>query len=194
MSTAVTLLLAAMLLVPTAQNVWADEPAITPDSPRLLDQPLTSQASKDSIKTLLAQPPFKNKETVTRYRFGEDEPARQNQNDGKTPDWLKALVSLFDSQRFGFLANLIEVLLGRRDRGRRLADLALPRLVAGVRQPSTTDKPPGCACRAATRFRPGVESRNPARRHCSQRRKSLAGQPARRPRVAVSRSAQPPAA
>ena len=111
MSTAVTLLLAAMLLVPTAQNVWADEPAITPDSPRLLDQPLTSQASKDSIKTLLAQPPFKNKETVTRYRFGEDETARQNPNDGKTPDWLKALVSLFDSQRFGFLANLIEVLL-----------------------------------------------------------------------------------
>jgi hypothetical protein len=61
MSTAVTLLLAAMMLVPAAQNVWADEPAITPDSPRLLDQPLTSQASKDSIKTLLAQPPFKNK-------------------------------------------------------------------------------------------------------------------------------------
>jgi hypothetical protein len=111
MSTAVTLLLAAMLLVPTAQNVWADEPAITPDSPRLLDQPLTSQASKDSIKTLLAQPPFKNKETVTRYRFGEDEPSRQTQGDGKTPDWLKALVNLFDSQRFGFLANLIEVLL-----------------------------------------------------------------------------------
>ncbi|MHC8375856.1 DUF4129 domain-containing protein [Pseudomonas sp. MDT1-16] len=110
-TTAVTLLLAAILLVPAAPNVWADEPVITPDSPRLLDQPLTSQASKDSIKKILDQPPFKNKETVTRYRFGEDKPDTQTPDDGKTPEWLKALASLFDSQRFGFLATLIEGLL-----------------------------------------------------------------------------------
>ncbi|MGV8889414.1 MAG: DUF4129 domain-containing protein [Pseudomonas sp.] len=110
-TTAVTLLLAAILLVPAAPYVWADEPAITPDSPRLLDQPLTSQASKDSIKKILDQPPFKNKETVTRYRFGEDQPDTQTPDDGKTPEWLKALASLFDSQRFGFLATLIEGLL-----------------------------------------------------------------------------------
>ncbi|MFJ7282953.1 DUF4129 domain-containing protein [Pseudomonas sp. NPDC099000] len=110
-TTAVTLLLAAFLLLPTAQNVWADEPVITPDSPRLLDQPLTSQDSRDSIKKILDQPPFKNKETVTRYRFGEDRPNTKTPDDGKTAEWLKALASLLDSQRFTFLANLIEVLL-----------------------------------------------------------------------------------
>jgi hypothetical protein len=44
----------------------------TPGGPRLLNQPLTSQASHDSIKALLEQPPFKNKESVTRYRLGDD--------------------------------------------------------------------------------------------------------------------------
>jgi hypothetical protein len=93
------------------QTVWAAEPLISPDSPRLLDQPLTSQASKDSIKTLLEQPPFKNKESVTRYRFGEDKSADTTSGDSKTPQWLEALLKLLDNQRFGFLANLIEVLL-----------------------------------------------------------------------------------
>ncbi|UVL39265.1 DUF4129 domain-containing protein [Pseudomonas sp. B21-040] len=110
-STIVPLLLAAILIIPTVQTVWAAEPLISPDSPRLLDQPLTSQASKDSIKTLLEQPPFKNKESVTRYRFGEDKSADTTSGDSKTPQWLEALLKLLDNQRFGFLANLIEVLL-----------------------------------------------------------------------------------
>jgi hypothetical protein len=105
------LLLAALLLMPTSQNAWAAEPVITPESPRLLEQPLTSQASRDSIKALLDQPPFKNKETVTRYRFGEDKASAETSDDGKMPDWLKALFKLFDSQRFGALATLIEALL-----------------------------------------------------------------------------------
>ena len=110
-SAAVTLLLAAFLLMPTGQNLWAAEPAIAPDSARLLDQPLTSQASRDSIKAILDQPPFKNKETVTRYRFGEDKPSAETSDDGKAPEWLKALFKLLDNQRFGALATLIEVLL-----------------------------------------------------------------------------------
>ncbi|MHC8357803.1 DUF4129 domain-containing protein [Pseudomonas sp. LB3P81] len=110
-SAAVTLLLAAFLLMPTGQNVWAAEPAISPDSPRLLDQSLTSQASRDSIKAILDQPPFKNKETVTRYRFGEDKPSAETSGDGKAPEWLKALLKLLDNQRFGALATLIEGLL-----------------------------------------------------------------------------------
>ncbi|VVN99514.1 DUF4129 domain-containing protein [Pseudomonas fluorescens] len=92
-SVAVTLLLAALLLVPAAQSTWAAEPDISPDSPRLLDQPLTSQASRDTIKTILDQPPFKNKETVTRYRFGEDTPTAPPDGD-RTPDWLTALLNL----------------------------------------------------------------------------------------------------
>lgn len=110
-ATALTLLLAAIVLVSGAQDVWATEPVITPDSPRLLNQPLTSQASKDSVRAILDKPPFKNKETVTRYQFGEDKPETKTPDDGKTPNWLEALLALLDSQRFSFLANLIELLL-----------------------------------------------------------------------------------
>ena len=106
-----TVLLAAILMMPTAQNVWAAEPVISPDSPRLLKQPLTSQASRDSIKAILDQPPFKNKETVTRYRFGEDKAAIEPRDNDNMPQWLKALMKLFDTQRFGALADLIEALL-----------------------------------------------------------------------------------
>ncbi|MBK5397256.1 DUF4129 domain-containing protein [Pseudomonas sp. TH39(2020)] len=110
-SAAVTLLLAAFLLIPTAHTVWAAEPVISPDSPRLLDQPLTSQASRDSIKAILDQPPFKNKESVTRYRFGEDQPAADTTDDDQTPEWLEALLKLLDNQRFDAAATLIEVVL-----------------------------------------------------------------------------------
>ena len=106
-----TVLLAAILMMPTAQNVWAAEPVISPDSPHLLKQPLTSQASRDSIKAILDQPPFKNKETVTRYRFGEDKAAVAPRDNDNMPQWLKALMKLFDTQRFGALADLIEALL-----------------------------------------------------------------------------------
>ncbi|CAN7665238.1 DUF4129 domain-containing protein [Pseudomonas sp. LjRoot277] len=110
-SAAVTLLLAAFLLMPTAQTVWAAEPVISPDSPRLLDQPLTSQASRDSIKAILDQPPFKNKESVTRYRFGEDKPATDTADDDPTTEWLEALLKLLDNQHFGTVASLIEIVL-----------------------------------------------------------------------------------
>lgn len=107
----VALLLTIMLAMPNAQHAWAAESAMTPDSPRLLEQPLTSQASRDSIKAILEHPPFKNRETVTRYRFGEEQATRESQSDDRTPEWLKALLKLFDSQRFSALATLIEVVL-----------------------------------------------------------------------------------
>ncbi|MDI2591644.1 DUF4129 domain-containing protein [Pseudomonas sp. 681] len=107
----IALLLAVILWVPATQTVWASESIISPDSPRLLDQPLTSQASRDSIKTILDQPPFKNKESVTRYRFGDEAPGSKSADDSKAPGWLTALLRLLDSQRFGALATLLEVLL-----------------------------------------------------------------------------------
>lgn len=110
-STAAALLLAAFVLMPSVQTVWAAEPVISPDSPRLLDQPLTSEASRASIKAILDQAPFKNKETVTRYRFGEDKPDAETAEDGQTPEWLRALLKRLDNQRFGALASVIEVLL-----------------------------------------------------------------------------------
>jgi hypothetical protein len=105
------LLLVAILLVPATETVWASEPIISPDSPRLLDQPLTSQASRESIKAILDQPPFKNRETVTRYRFGEDPPNARSADDDKLPEWLKILLELLDGQRFGAVAKVLEVLL-----------------------------------------------------------------------------------
>jgi hypothetical protein len=110
-SAAAVLLLALVVCLPTPQSVWAAEPVISPDTPRLLDQPLTSQASRDSIKAILDQPPFKNKESVTRYRFGEDKPTTKHPADGNAPGWLKSLLGLLDTQRFSALATLIEALL-----------------------------------------------------------------------------------
>ncbi|MGF6087698.1 DUF4129 domain-containing protein [Pseudomonas sp. 18173] len=110
-SAAAALLIAVILLMPTSHSVWAAEPDRSPDSPRLLGQPLTSQASRDSIKTILEQPPFKNRETVTRYRFGEDQPSAEAPGDNKTPQWLKALLKLLEGQQFGALASLIEIVL-----------------------------------------------------------------------------------
>ncbi|MCK1791474.1 DUF4129 domain-containing protein [Pseudomonas violetae] len=110
-STAAILLLATFLLMPTTQCVWAAEPTVSPDSPRLLEQPLTSQASRDSIKAILDNPPFKNKDTVTRYRFGDEQPGPGNADDDPTPGWLKALFKMLETQRFGAVATLIEALL-----------------------------------------------------------------------------------
>ncbi|MNI20893.1 hypothetical protein D3C73_743910 [compost metagenome] len=109
--TAVLLLLTAFFLVPGTPDAWAEETATSPDSPRLLNQPLTSQASRDSIRAILDQPPFKNRETVTRYRFGEDKPAAETPDDGHTPAWLKLLKKWLNSQHLGTLASVIEVLL-----------------------------------------------------------------------------------
>ncbi|WP_077045713.1 DUF4129 domain-containing protein [Pseudomonas sp. KK4] len=110
-SSVVALLLAVICLIPAGQQAWAAEPVPSPDSPRLLEQPLTSEASRASIKAILDQPPFKNRETVTRYRFGNDKDSPAAPNDGQIPSWLKALFELLGSQRFGAIASLIETLL-----------------------------------------------------------------------------------
>jgi len=61
-----------------------------PEAERLLKQPLTSQAARQSIAQLLDQPPFENRETLTRWRFGEEKAAEQP-ND----DTLKSLIEKF---------------------------------------------------------------------------------------------------
>lgn len=111
-SSALGLLLAVCLLLPALPPVWAAaDPASAPEAPRLLQQPLTSQAAHDSIKALLEQPPFKNQESVTRYRFGDDPAAPAETTPGEAPQWLKTLLGWLDLQRFNALASLIEVLL-----------------------------------------------------------------------------------
>jgi len=112
---ALGLLLVICLVLPNLQPAWAAETTNTddaPSAPRLLNQPLTSQASHDSIKALLEQAPFKNKESVTRYRFGDDPAAPATENKpGEAPQWLKTLLGWLDGQHFNVLAKVIEVVL-----------------------------------------------------------------------------------
>ncbi|MBX8623188.1 DUF4129 domain-containing protein [Pseudomonas glycinae] len=110
-SSAIGLLLAVCLLLPGLPSAWAAEPATAPDAPRLLNQPLTSEASRNSIKALLDQPPFKNKETVTRYHFGEDPAAAEKARESEAPQWLKTLLDWLDGRHLDGLAKAIEVVL-----------------------------------------------------------------------------------
>ena len=92
------LLVAALLSAPSPQ-AWADAPEPGPEQERLLNQPLSSQQASKAITELLAQPPFRNDETVTRWRFG-DERAADNE-----PGWLARLL-----QRLSHLDGLKGVL------------------------------------------------------------------------------------
>lgn len=86
-------------------------PAMAESSPS--QKPLATQDASQSIKSLMEKPPFKNPETVTRYRFGEDNPPVKNKahRDGKLPDWLKALLDNLNSNTFKHIAQGLEVLL-----------------------------------------------------------------------------------
>ena len=67
------------------------EDPLGPEAERLLKQPLSSQAAQDSIEQLLDQPPFANRETVTRWRFGE-----QEQTEELSEDQLQGLLELLE--------------------------------------------------------------------------------------------------
>jgi len=91
------------------ETAWADTPEPGPEHERLLNQPLSSQDASTAIAELLAKPPFSNSETVTRWRFGEE------QKDDE-PGWLARLLenlSGFDSLRrvLDNLASALEILL-----------------------------------------------------------------------------------
>lgn len=88
------------------------QPAPMPADPkdeRLLNQSLTSQAASEQIHALLDKPPFRNRETVTRWRFGDDDTEQ-------APGWLQRLLeSLLRSDNAGHsldnLTRVVEVLL-----------------------------------------------------------------------------------
>lgn len=107
------LLVAGVLLLAPTQPLWAaaaTNSVAGPQSPRLLQQPLTSKASRDSIQGILEKPPFKNQESVTRYRFGEEQPQKKAAK-GKPPGWLKSLLENLGNDSFASLAKGLEVLL-----------------------------------------------------------------------------------
>ena len=67
-----------------------DDP-VGPDAERLLNQPLSSKAAEDSISQLLDAAPFENRETVTRWRFGDEEKAEE-----PTEEDIKSFTELLD--------------------------------------------------------------------------------------------------
>lgn len=99
------LLVIGLTLLPFSPPVMAD----TSSPP----QPLSTQSARQSVKALLDKPPFKNPETVTHYRFGEEKPAAKNKShtDSKLPAWLKALLDNLNSNTFKHIAQGLEVLL-----------------------------------------------------------------------------------
>ena len=103
--TTLMLLVVGLLLVPASPPALADEPNN--------HKQLSTQAASQSIKAQLEKPPFKNPETVTRYRFGEDKPAVKNRahGEGKLPAWLQALLDNFNSNTFKHAAKGLEVIL-----------------------------------------------------------------------------------
>ncbi|MBJ2217824.1 DUF4129 domain-containing protein [Pseudomonas sp. MF7453] len=102
---ALLLLAVGLALIPFSPSAMADETTG--------HKPLNTQAASQSIKALLDKPPFKNPETVTRYRFGEEKPPVKNtaRGDGKLPDWLQALLDNLNRDSFKPLAKTLEILL-----------------------------------------------------------------------------------
>ncbi|MGB3122538.1 MAG: DUF4129 domain-containing protein, partial [Pseudomonas sp.] len=101
----VLLLSVGLMLIHAGQPVLADEAK----SPKQL----STQAASQSIKAQLENPPFKNPETVTRYRFGEEKTGPKNKahGDGKLPAWLQALLDNLNSSTFKQVGLGLEILL-----------------------------------------------------------------------------------
>lgn len=99
------LLVVGLLLIPAIPPAMADSPDAS--------KQLSTHAASQSIKSLLQQSPFKNPETVTRYRFGEEKPATENsaRGNGKLPSWLQALFDNLNSDTFKLAAQALEILL-----------------------------------------------------------------------------------
>src|SRR5690606_32974235 len=70
-----------------------------PQAPRLANQALTSSDARQTIQSLLDAPPFANQKTVTRWRFGPDEKAEEDEakEPGAFIKLLRKLLSGSDS-------------------------------------------------------------------------------------------------
>ncbi|MFJ3482260.1 DUF4129 domain-containing protein [Pseudomonas sp. NPDC090202] len=77
--------------LPPLDSPQMDEQAAAPGTPRLLNQPLTSQASQSAIKAVLESPPFKNPKTVSGWRLAE--PKQTAKKSADTPAWMVRLVT-----------------------------------------------------------------------------------------------------
>ncbi|HEY1026923.1 MAG TPA: DUF4129 domain-containing protein [Pseudomonas sp.] len=123
----------ALLLTQLPNQAWAEQQASAseqseeqgPEAPRLLKQSLTSQAARASIESLLDEPPFQHRETVTRWRLGEEKTAEEPDAQGlrdlldklfKLNEWWKSLdvlAQVFEALLWGSLVALLAFILWR---------------------------------------------------------------------------------
>jgi hypothetical protein len=106
-------LLLGLLLVQPMERGWAAQvDPLGPNAERLQQQPLTSKASREAIGQLLASPPFENRQSVTRWRFGDE---RKKAGDGDGESLAQLLKGLFHLAEFwksiDAIALFFEVLL-----------------------------------------------------------------------------------
>lgn len=118
--TAYALLLGCtLLLAQPATTAWADDAAPAtqadphgPETPRLLKQPLTSQAAHDGITKLLDEPPFQHRESVTRWRLGDDKKTEEQAEPEDAKDFLELLETLGQLWKsLDIVAQVFEILL-----------------------------------------------------------------------------------
>lgn len=82
-----------------APGAWASDapappPAMAadaPNAPRLQHQRLSSEQSRQAARALLDAPPFRNPQTETRWRLGEDKDAQKNPDDTDSRAFFDAL-------------------------------------------------------------------------------------------------------
>lgn len=113
-----------LLLVQPMERSWAQDASaaicplpeadpLGPDADRLQQQTLTSKASREAIGQLLDAPPFENRQTVTRWRFGDDPQKEVDRGDVESlAQLLRGLFHLAEFwKRIDGIALLFEVLL-----------------------------------------------------------------------------------
>lgn len=94
--------------MPPQEDTSPNRPEAGPDAPRLTQQNLTSSASRESIKGLLAQPPFKTPETVNGWRLIKGTSATDKPS--LAANWILQLIN-WAGHAAKFLAAVFEVLL-----------------------------------------------------------------------------------
>lgn len=75
--------------LPPLDNPQTELEAAPPDSPRLLAQALTSEASRSAVRSVLEQPPFKNLKAESGWRLAQTEHRAAS---SLTPNWIAQLV------------------------------------------------------------------------------------------------------
>lgn len=118
--TSALLLAAGLLLLQLPNSAMAAasscplpvEDPMGPQAPRLLKQPLNSQAAQQSITQLLDQPPFEHHESVTRWRLGDAAEEPDEADAEALREWLERFFKLSEMWKsIEVVALFFEVLL-----------------------------------------------------------------------------------